>query len=121
MRTVVLLAAIVLVSGACAAGEADRMGQGLPFYDSPDFSPRGTDMVDHAVGAFALVTQTGAPLTDRDLYGHIHVASFIYAHCAGICPTMVQRLKEVQSAIATRPDVLLVSYSVTPALDSPDA
>ena len=96
-----------------------RMGQDapLPFYGSADFTPnwRGTA---HKVGEFSLTTQTGETITDRDLAGRVHIASFIYTRCSAICPTLVSNLKKVQAQIAD-PSVVIVSYSVTPDLDTP--
>ena len=91
----------------------------LPFYDGADFTPRWTDSVAHQVEPFSLVTQTGAPITERDLAGRIHVASFMFTRCPSICPAVVANLKRVQAAVAG-PDVWVVSYSVTPEVDVPD-
>ena len=112
MRLLVLCAAL-LASTACHRGEAG----GLPYYESSDFTPIWTTSAHH-VGAFSLTTQTGAPITDRDLAGRVHVASFIYTRCSAICPLLVSNLKRVQAAVDD-PGFLLVSYSVTPDLDSP--
>ncbi len=90
----------------------------LPYYDSRDFTPRWT-AVGHRVAPFHLVDQENRPLTEADLDGRIHVASFLFAQCPSLCPTLVQRLKPVQEALRGRPDVLMVSYTVTPLADTP--
>jgi protein SCO1/2 len=89
----------------------------LPFYSSVDFLPdwRGTT---HHVGEFSLVNQTGATFSNADLDGRIHLASFIYTRCSGVCPTLVSSLRRVDRAVRdTR--FRIVSYSVTPDLDPP--
>jgi protein SCO1/2 len=48
------------------------------------------------------------------------VASFIFTTCPSLCPTLVARLRDVQEATREWPDVVLVSYSVTPRVDTPD-
>ena len=101
---------------ACAA--APPRHEGLPYYDSADFSPRWSPVAHH-VGRFHLTTQMNRAVTDADLRGHPYVASFIFTTCSAICPTLVQNLKRVQEGIADRPDVRLLSYSVTPATDTP--
>jgi protein SCO1/2 len=111
-RAWILLMALLPVA-ACSRTPATP----LPYYESNDFTPRWTGST-HQVGAFSLTAQTGAPFTDRDLAGRVHVASFIYTRCSGICPMLVSSLKRVQAAIDD-PNVLIVSYSVTPELDSP--
>ena len=104
--------AVVLV------GEAVKTTSALPFYDSVDLTPRWTRSSTHRIGDFALVTQDGVPITRNDVMGKVHVASFVYTRCAGICPAMVTQLAKVQKAIDGRAAVLL-SYSVTPQDDTP--
>lgn len=91
----------------------------LPYYDSRDFTPRWSP-VSHRVGPFRLTDQQTRSITERDLDGRIHVASFLFAECPNLCPTLVQKLKPVQEAIRGRDDVVMVSYSVTPLTDTPE-
>ena len=58
-------------------------------------------------------------MTQADLHGRVHVASFLYTTCSALCPTLVEHLKRVGDATAGLPDVTLVSYSVTPDIDTP--
>jgi protein SCO1/2 len=92
----------------------------LPYYADRDFTPHWGP-VEHRVGAFRLVTQQGRALSEIDLDGRIHVASFFYTGCPGVCPALVSRLRRVQEATRAFPDVALVSYSVTPRTDTPEA
>lgn len=89
----------------------------MPYYDGRDLTPHWTQTT-HRVGALSLVTQTGAALTDGDLAGRVHVASFIYTRCSAVCPTIIASLRRVDRAVAD-PSLLFVSYSVTPDLDTP--
>lgn len=107
----------VLACLAAAACGSQAQEAGLPFYESADFTPRWQP-VDHRLPAFSLTTQTGAPITASDLRGRIHVASFLYTRCPSICPVLVERLRPLQAALAA--DVALISYTVTPELDSPE-
>jgi protein SCO1 len=93
-------------------------GAALPYYDSPELTPRW-EPVAHRVADFDLVTQKGAPLRATDLDGKIHVASFVFAQCPSVCPTLLKRLARVQEAARDWPDVALVSFSVTPTADTP--
>jgi protein SCO1/2 len=108
----VVIATVVGIG--CSSTNARSPGDGLPFYDNADFTPRWSDTVKHTIGDFALVTQTGAAITRDDLRGRLHVASFIFTSCDVICPTLVTQLSKVQAA----DNVLLVSYSVAPRNDS---
>jgi protein SCO1/2 len=112
---------LVFVAGVgigCSNNTARQPGEGLPFYESAEFTPRWSETVAHTIGDFSLTTQTGETITRDDLRGRLHVASFIYTRCNVICPTLVKELSKVQAAIAARDDVLLVSYSVAPRYDS---
>lgn len=89
----------------------------LPFYDSADFTPTWTRPAAERPFSFNLLTQRGTAVTANDLRGRVHVASFIFTRCDGICPTMMRQLRRVQQE--TPDDLLLVSYSVTASLDRP--
>ena len=89
----------------------------LPYYEAPDFTARWTP-VAHRIGAFTLATQTGARISERNFDGRIHVASFIYTRCAAVCPIVVGQLARVQQAVRSLPNVVIVSYTVTPEDDT---
>jgi protein SCO1/2 len=116
--------ALVTISIVCCmfsiACSGSHTASGLPFYDGPDFTPRWTRPSSHTIGAFWLVDQTGQTFSREMLRDRIHVASFIYTHCAGVCPTMVQQLGRVQKSLAERPDVVMLSFTVTPQDDTPE-
>lgn len=92
----------------------------LPFYDAADFTPRWSP-AEHRVAPFTLTRQDGTAVSERDLDGRIHVASFLFTRCAAVCPILVRHLARVQAAISSRKDVVIVSYSVTPDTDTPGA
>jgi len=91
---------------------------GLPFYDSPELTPRWHD-VAHRVAPFVMTTQMGESLSSGDLEGRVYVASFIYTRCSVVCPRLVQSLKEVTAAIGD-PRLTILSFSVTPDQDPPE-
>ena len=119
MLTLGVLATITVGGAACALKEpGGSRAASLPFYESRDFTPRWAE-VDHRVAPFQLVDQNNRRFTEADLDGRIHVASFLFASCPSICPTLVQRLKPLQAAVLGQTDVVMVSYSVTPLTDTP--
>ncbi len=120
MTRAALVAVLALTAVACVDMRAVAPGDGLPFYDSTDFTPRWTRSSRHQIADFSLLAQSGETVTRNDLMGKVHVASFIYTRCAGICPALVTQLKKVQAAIAGR-NAVLVSYSVTPQEDTPQS
>lgn len=101
--------AIVLatVLGVAALGGCDRAGgQSLP--------------VLGRVADFALVDQTGAPVTRAAFAGRPWIANFIFTRCPSVCPRITQRMRAVQGAAQRQSDALqLVSFSVDPEHDAP--
>lgn len=119
MTRIALFITIVAALTAALVTETVKDTPRLPFYDSADLTPRWTRSSKHRIADFSLVTQDGVAITQNDVMGKVHVASFIFTRCAGICPAMVTQLTKVQKAINGR-DAVLVSYSVTPQDDTPE-
>lgn len=119
MTRIALFIVVVAALASALATDAVTTTPVLPFYDSADLTPRWARSSSHRIGDFALVTQDGAPVTQKDVLGKVHVASFIFTRCAGICPAMITQLAKVQKAI-NGDDAVLVSYSVTPQDDTPE-
>ena len=72
-----------------------------------------------SIPAFELVSETGQPFDSRSLAGRIWVADFIYTTCTGPCPRMSALMQRVQGQ--TSAEVSLVSFTVDPARDTPEA
>jgi protein SCO1/2 len=68
---------------------------------------------------FELLNQHGQKFTRTALDGRVWVADFIYTNCEGPCPRMSSRMHAIQKA--TSAGVKLVSFSVDPARDTPQA
>ncbi len=91
----------------------------LPYYSGRDFTPNWSP-VAHRVGAFSgLTDQRGQAFGSEVLDGHVYVASFIFTRCSLVCPVLVKQLTRVQEATQGT-DARIVSYSVTPDVDTPD-
>jgi protein SCO1/2 len=70
---------------------------------------------------FDLVASTGEAFDSHQLDGHIWVANFIYTTCEGPCPMMSHQMRGIQESTKATPDVKLVSFTVDPAHDTPEA
>jgi len=68
---------------------------------------------------FQLLDQQGQKFQRSALDGHVWIADFIYTNCEGPCPRMSSRMHAIQKA--TKAGVKLVSFSVDPARDTPQA
>lgn len=97
----------------------------LPYYNTPDFTPEFYSSqseaqmnTKHTIGDFSMTDQHGERITQKDIEGKIHIANFIFTKCGSICPVMTSHLKIVQKEFKNNPNVLILSFSVTPWIDS---
>lgn len=91
----------------------------LPYYDDATFTPRWAPGT-HQVPSFSFDTQTGGTVSTSRLRGKPYVASFIYTQCAAVCPILVRQLTRVADTF-TPDQAHIVSFSVTPDTDTPEA
>ena len=96
----------------------------LPVYQPADFNPElVAPELAHVkkypvIQDFSLVNQNGDTITERDYEGKIYVADFFFTTCLTICPIMTGNMEYLQQEILDDPEVLLLSHSVTPEIDS---
>ena len=72
----------------------------------------------HKIANFSLTNQNGNRISQRDYQGKIYVADFFFTTCPSICPIMTNNMAYIQSKIMDDPEVKLLSFSVTPEIDS---
>mgnify|MGYP001823137742 CR=1 FL=1 len=96
----------------------------LPVYQPADFNPELVDStlvhvkIYHTIADFSLTNQNGVTITQDFYKDKIYVADFFFTTCPTICPIMTENMVYLQSRIADDKDVLLLSHSVTPDIDS---
>ena len=72
----------------------------------------------HKIADFSLVNQNGDTITQDNYKDKIYLADFFFTTCPTICPIMTKNMAEVQEVIKDDPNVMLLSHSVTPDIDS---
>jgi protein SCO1 len=60
-------------------------------------------------------------LSAKALLGKIWIADFIFTNCPGPCPRMSSQMREVATALHDVKDLRMVSFTVDPARDTPEA
>ncbi len=96
----------------------------LPFYNEATFTPIWVKLNSnapddfHKIPPFNFVNQDGQIITEKTFKDKIYVADFFFTSCPGICPQMTKNMNLVQAAFKNDDEVLLLSHSVTPKLDS---
>lgn len=103
-----------------------RREPALPYYNTPDFTPcllprRGdaAAAITHRIPFFSFTDEDGNTITQKNVAGKIHVADFIFTTCGSICPQMTEQMKRVGEAFLDDSSVVILSYSVTPWIDTP--
>ncbi|MGM5469253.1 SCO family protein [Flavobacteriaceae bacterium LMO-SS05] len=72
----------------------------------------------HTISDFSLTNQNGKTITQDDYKDKIYVADFIFTTCQTICPIMTDHMFQIQKEILNDDEVMLLSHSVTPEIDS---
>jgi protein SCO1/2 len=96
----------------------------LPVYQPADFNPELVDSTlvhvkkYHTIADFSLTNQNGETITQDYYRDKIYVADFFFTTCPTICPLMTENMAFLQSRIVHDEDVMLLSHSVTPDIDS---
>ena len=96
----------------------------LPIYNPSDINPKLVDksvrgvFKDHTIGNFELTNQLGQKVTPLTFNNKIYVACFIYTTCEGMCPAMTGNMAGVYDEFINDNDIMFLSHSVTPEIDS---
>ena len=70
---------------------------------------------------FSLMERSGKPFGLVDLRDKIWIANFIYTNCKDTCPLQSAEMAGLQNDLADKADIKLVSISVDPERDTPQA
>lgn len=70
----------------------------------------------HTIADFSLTNQNGKTITQNEYSDKIYIADFFFTTCLTICPIMTKNMASIQNRVGN--DVLLLSHSVTPKIDS---
>ena len=98
----------------------------LPIYSPRDINPELVDSTvqhignDHKIENFAFTNQNGKIITQKDYENSIYVADFFFTTCPTICPKMTDNMVWLQNQLKNNPEVKLLSFSVTPDIDTPE-
>ena len=71
----------------------------------------------HRIADFKLINQNGDSITNDFYKNKIYVADFFFTTCPTICPIMTENMSYIQEQTKNK-DIQLVSFSVTPEIDS---
>ena len=72
----------------------------------------------HKIDNFSLLNQNNAVITNETYDGKIYVADFFFTTCPGICPIMKENMITLQDEFIDDDNILLLSHTVMPEIDS---
>jgi protein SCO1/2 len=96
----------------------------LKVYSPADVNPRLVDFSvkhitkDHTIADFKLSNQNGEIITNKTYANKIYVADFFFTRCQSICIAMAYNMSELQDFYKNDADIMFLSHSVTPVMDS---
>jgi len=88
---------------------------------APEVGSGGEPLPIAVGGPFALVDQTGQPVTDKDFLGRYMLVFFGYANCPGICPTALKAMVDAVDALGEDGGLVApILITVDPEHDKPE-
>lgn len=72
----------------------------------------------HKIADFSLTNQNGKTISQNDYKDKIYVADFFFTTCQTICPIMTDHMAQIQKEIINDEEVMLLSHTVTPKIDT---
>lgn len=96
----------------------------LKIYNPIDVNPRLVDesmlhvQKNHTIADFKLINQNGKTITNNEYQDKIYVADFFFTRCQTICIAMAYNMSELQEYYKKDDDIMFLSHSVTPVMDS---
>jgi protein SCO1/2 len=72
----------------------------------------------HTIADFELTNQNGEVITQETYKDKIYVADFFFTTCRTICPVMTGHMVGIQDRLKNDREVLLLSHTVTPDIDT---
>tara|TARA_B110001450_G_scaffold74668_1_gene71163 strand:+ start:415 stop:1095 length:681 start_codon:yes stop_codon:yes gene_type:complete len=96
----------------------------LKIYNPADVNPRLVDesvlhvQKNHTIADFKLINQNGDTITNNEYEGKIYISDFFFTRCQNICIAMAYNMSELQEYYKNDNDILFLSHSVTPVIDS---
>ncbi|WP_264558752.1 SCO family protein [Flavobacterium sp. N2270] len=125
-NNVLILVSLILLIG-CKKLEQEKVlsrVETLPFYDEATFTPKwfanDNDSLKyfHKIADFNLINQDGETISNKTFYNKIYITDFFFTTCPGICPKMTASMMDLQKEYINDDEVMLLSHSVTPEIDS---
>lgn len=123
-RLPIIITVSIGVIGILIGFNMTKNNERLPVYAPTHINPRLVDSSlhlksrGHFISDFELINQNGETVTGERLKDKIYVADFFFTTCPTICPKMADQMGRVYKKFYEDPEIMLVSHTVQPEVDS---
>lgn len=118
-RVVLAMTALMLLAGSAAAAVRVAAGRNAGFDAAGGRDPSGPLVeMNEKAPALNLVDQAGRTIGIEQLQGQTVLVSFVFAHCATVCPRLVKDLLTARSRV-TGPPPPVILVTLDPWRDTP--
>lgn len=123
-KTPIIITVSIAIIGILIGFNMIKNNERLPVYAPTHINPRLVDSSlqhksnGHFIADFELINQNGKTVDQNDLKGKIYVADFFFTTCPTICPKMADQMGRVYQEFKNDPEIMLVSHTVQPEVDS---
>lgn len=128
MIRVALVLVVVIIGGAFAYNYLKPPAEKpLPIINPVDVKPEMVDRdlvrkgIGHTIEDFRFTDQDGKSFGLNNVKGKVFVAEYFFTTCGTICPRMTAQMERVQKHFAGNDKVAILSFTVDPENDSPEA
>jgi len=96
----------------------------LPYFNSAELTPEWIEANEsrfnsiHTISPFEFTNQNNELINNEIFDEHIYVANFFFTTCPSICPAMTDNMLNLQDNFKDDPQVMLLSHTVTPWMDT---
>lgn len=115
---------LIFTAGVLLSNHFLKGSRKLKIYNPIDVDPALVDSAllsinkHHRISDFELINQDGNAVSQKNFEGKIYVADFFFTTCSSICPRMSSQLHRVSEKFSDEPDVMILSHTVMPEVDS---
>lgn len=119
-----LILGLIILVASIAAYPLFKKPTRLKIYSPADINPElvhksmQKQRGEHIIAPFSLTNQEGQTITNKDVEGKIYVADFFFTTCGNICPKMTFQMERVNEFYKNDSEIMFLSHSVTPEIDS---
>lgn len=127
MQTKYIILLVIFVVGVTAGTmllTPKNNKDSLKIYNPNDIDSRLVDSSllgigrGHTIQDFAFLNQYGETITQSHVENKVYVVDYFFTTCGSICPIMTGQMKRVQAAYLNEENVLILSHTVWPEVDS---